>query len=1257
MSVQLFTQQLKEARRDALVSSYIANKLPEDLRDKVKTADDLYEYLLLDTKISEQVKTSPLAESISSLQLAIHRALEGYDGPLDDEAKQYLANEQFLFNWSDYNSRYSTWAGKERLRFYAANYVEPSLRRNKTMIFKELENTLSQGRLTSELAEMALGEYITNYEEYITITPLFIGCGENPPFHIYITGFLGESYYWMEVRLNGDYMPVYWGGWEKLPSAIKSPLDQIVVVSHDAGGVHCEWISEEIVPNDDNGSIKVTVRNRWDLSATGFWVAGKSEDCLLSLDESQLYKSNRYDTIGFSSRVFPMSNTTMKVSMVEYEIFNVGEFENISVVTLSSLKILANKVKNEVSLSLESFGSNFKKMTCIVNGTENEVILGQDLTFEIEDETKFTIKWYTKDAKEAEIPFVYQAKNTNKVLYCGVVLSDLYYDTDNKEFYTESFAQLTNAPYPIPIVPSVIYFALGVLFSYKNSKIIRRLRAQYNKDIGHLLTYKNQESIEGFEFWGGFSLLGRTQKGAFSGPHGQYLWEIFFHIPFLIATRFAAEQRFEEADRWYKYIFNSAGYRDEDGNLLLGNDGNPRYWNTFPLQEDTAWDESLPATTDPDVIATADPMHYKLALFQHTLDLLLARGDAAYRQLERDTLTEAKMYYIEAQQLLGPRPDIRITNTWPSPAPTLSSEAGQIATPSSLTFADWLRAGDAEVVGDGDFRPPYNDVLLDYWDKLDIRLYNLRHNLSLDGQPLSLPLYATPVDPAELHRLQAGGDGTGSNGIQGVAQVQGWRYPLLAERARSAVGMLTQFGNSLQVALERQDNEKMTLLLQTQQQTILTQQRALQQSNLDALQHNLTALQAGRQGASLRRNHYTRLITQRYLPGESTALALRSASRITSLASSSLFTAAGFANMAPNTFGLATGGAQWGAALEASGRIMQITATAEEQSAGISEITANYQRRQEEWQLQRDMADNEIQQLDAQIEGLKEQITMAQKQISLAETEQAHAQAVYDMQTSRFTGQVLYNWLAGRLSALYYQLYDLTLPVCLQAKAALVQELGNSSDTVFRTPVWDDLWQGLLAGEALSVELQKLDNIWLSLAAKGLEATRTVSLAGQRDESSLSDTIATLLKDGKESKVNGVSLKLNDNGGIFSAELDLSTLGLEGSYNMQERARFIKSIAVTLPTLLGPYQDIEATLTLGGEVATLSHGMNDNGRFVTNFDDSRFLPFEGADPTTGKLSLNIFNVKAGDEPSTQYGVVENLSDIIVHIHYILRDKA
>src|SRR6185503_1821247 len=42
----------------------------------------------------------------------------------------------------------------------------------------------------------------------------------------------------------------------------------------------------------------------------------------------------------------------------------------------------------------------------------------------------------------------------------------------------------------------------------------------------------------------------------YDGAYSVYNWELFFHTPFLIATQLTKNQRFEEAQKWFHYIFD-----------------------------------------------------------------------------------------------------------------------------------------------------------------------------------------------------------------------------------------------------------------------------------------------------------------------------------------------------------------------------------------------------------------------------------------------------------------------------------------------------------------------------------------------------------------------------------------------------------------------------------------------------------------------------------------------------------------------------
>src|SRR5690606_20909377 len=58
----------------------------------------------------------------------------------------------------------------------------------------------------------------------------------------------------------------------------------------------------------------------------------------------------------------------------------------------------------------------------------------------------------------------------------------------------------------------------------------------YAKGVEEFLSLKTQEMTDN-----------SGQQFDFNGPYGEYYWEIFFHIPFLIANHFNANQKFKEA--------------------------------------------------------------------------------------------------------------------------------------------------------------------------------------------------------------------------------------------------------------------------------------------------------------------------------------------------------------------------------------------------------------------------------------------------------------------------------------------------------------------------------------------------------------------------------------------------------------------------------------------------------------------------------------------------------------------------------------
>ncbi|WP_077175605.1 Tc toxin subunit A-related protein [Yersinia proxima] len=1214
MSNTLLLNNLKEARRDALVADFIATKTPQAYQDKIKTADDLYEYLLLDTQISNQVKTSPIAEAISSLQLFIHRTMEGREGQLASSANDYFTPGKFLYNWDEYNKRYATWSGKERLKYYAGNYIDPTLRYNKSSLFKALEQNISQGRVTDNNVTAALQTYLTDFtalSQLQSISVCAAGSDESVLFFVGRTPTLPYQYYWRQLTLKKDgdnLVPAFWSEWKLIGAGITEAYNDYVEPVWQDNRLYIRWVSIEDIEGFNNTPAKAPFENIWQLNDSEVWNVTTHRMLDIFTINSFNQTHARRDTIKKGLNLYGFSNKMHDITIT-------CDFKRSGVLITFNSMYPAIKSAGYTPM----FHINEMNDLGYIENIDEPYFLP------FEGSSIYLLISYLFSNNDTGNPSFISVNNFGCTLDLSYLNRKTNYGTITGGVYTPPASSKIKGP---------IYLTLRQTLN---------LNQKLEQGLSVLFDYQWQKNL--------------LQPGEeFNGAYGLYLWEILFHIPFLIAVRFLTEQRFDAADRWLKFLFNSAGYRDANGVLETDEKQQTRFWNMLPLQQDNGWDDTLSlATTDPDQIAMADPMHYKLAVFLRTLDLLISRGDHAYRMLERDTLTEAKMHYVQASQLLGTRPEFRVNNSWSDPslleeaiAMTAEPTRGQPDTAPLAAFRALLQQEN------GSFLPPYNDQILQYWDKLALRLYNLRHNLSLDGQPLSLPLFATPADPKEIQRQQSAGDGIGSSNGAGANVQSSYRFPLLVVKARSAVSGVMQFGSTLLNLLEKQDVEAVSLLLHAQQNTLLQLSQDIQEKNLSALRYQLQATQFSRQDAQARQAHYRDLSDNWMSELETAALAVRGIALVTGASAAIPRVIAGAMDAVPNIFGLAVGGNRWGAIPEAVANSLQISSETLEHSATMMDISAGYHRRREEWQLARSSATYEVAQLDATIAGLQEKLAMAQKQLALSQTEQAQALALYEFQSHQFTSLALYNWMVGRLSALYYQLYDATVPVCVMAQKALQKELGTElAKGYFTLPGWNDLYQGLLAGETLMAELQKLDNLWLEHHTRGLEATKTFPLSAPlaETETFTSQIQLALNQPGTVQKYSGVGLLLDATTGIFTATLDLATVGLDDSYNIKTGKRTIKSLSVTLPALIGPYQDIEATLSLNGESVALSHGMDDSGLFITDFNDPRFLPFEGADPTSGTLTLALFRAnEAGD----QRQLLESLSDIIFHIRYVIR---
>src|SRR5262249_38352123 len=367
-------------------------------------------------------------------------------------------------------------------------------------------------------------------------------------------------------------------------------------------------------------------------------------------------------------------------------------------------------------------------------------------------------------------------------------------------------------------------------------------------------------------------------------------------------------------------------------------------------------------------------------------------------------------------------------------------------------------------------------------------------------------------------------------------------------------------------------------------------------------------------------------------------------------------------HLLPSIYGLADGGMKFGDAINMGAEILGADSFALQLSSQLTATSAGYLRRSEEWAHQIDLNRQEAEILQRQIDATNVQIAAAQQDLAVHMRSIAQASAIDAFLRTRFTGADLYQWMVDRISAVYFQAYRMAVDAARAAELAYQYEL-NKTDTFVNLGYWDSLKKGLLAGETLTFSLQQMKQAYLDGNVRKLAISKTISLQ-QLDPQQILN-----LRAGKAC--------------TFNLTETMFDFDFPGHY-----ARQIASIAVSIPAVVGPYQNINATLTqtksrvvtkvdkaiidylvaldakdvwddgssppdglrqdwLPNQQIAISRGVNDRGLFELDFGGDRYLPFEG----TGAVSSWRLEIPRENNRIN----LDQLTDVIIDLNYTALD--
>lgn len=851
----------------------------------------------------------------------------------------------------------------------------------------------------------------------------------------------------------------------------------------------------------------------------------------------------------------------------------------------------------------------------------------------------------------------------------------------------------------------------------------------------------------------------------YSGAYAVYNWELFYHVPLTVAIHLSKNQRFEEAMQWFHYIFDPTD--DSDGSTP------ERFWKVKPFQYtdvklieeilinlSTGADTQLKQDTIDSIDAWKDtPFRpHVVARYRHPasmfkavmayLDNLISWGDTLFRQDTGESINEATQLYILAANILGTRPQ-------EAPKKGTVRPQSYVNLRSDLDkFGNALRKLETEIPFDSMPLPhqatpfdlsspvrsigktlyfcvPRNDKLLSYWDTIADRLFKIRNSLNIQGIFRQLPLFEPPIDPALLAKAAAAGLDIGAV-VSGVNQpLPLVRFQFLVQKAAEICQEVKTLGNNLLSAIEKEDNEALSILRARHERAILGMTESVRYAQWQEAIKAREGLEQSLANAVRRYTYYERLLGEKEgdiaakIP-ELDALEIDSLQKmkfkmdepeISNLrdveidivqdtegiasgkkisnyekqeldllqqAQSTQASAAEVdllgkelslipqidANGQPVGVGVSTsfGGVQLSTMAAMIASSLRIGADQLSYKANKIQKIGGYARREQEWAFQSVLSAGEINQIFKQLRAaqIREAITEwewqnHQRQIKNAEEIEQFLKGekvtVGGKQHRRTSTQSFYTWMRREVKGLYGECFQFAFDIAKKAERALQHELGDPKLSYLQFGYLAGK-EGLLAGEKLHLDIKRMEMAYHDLNQRAYELTKNVSLLQV-------DPIALL-----QLRATGHC--------IVTLPEALFDMDCPGHY-----FRRIKSVAVSIPCVTGPYTSVNCTLTLlkstirknpllrdGSYVRedaeddrfsdhfsslqsiVTSTGQNDSGLFETNLHDERYLPFEGSGVVSEWQLVLPANPSEGDPRQFDY---DTISDVILHFRYTARE--
>ena len=763
------------------------------------------------------------------------------------------------------------------------------------------------------------------------------------------------------------------------------------------------------------------------------------------------------------------------------------------------------------------------------------------------------------------------------------------------------------------------------------------------------------------------------------------------------------------------------------------------------LRDETV--RSIEAWTDspfrPHVIARYRQQAFMYRTVMAYLDNLISWGDQLFRQDTGESVDEALNLYVLAANILGPRPlpvpkkgSVR-SQTYANLRADLDRFGNAMREleadlPFDLMPFPTERKGGTESLavlrsmGKGlYFCVPRNDKMLGYWDMVADRLFKMRNSLNIQGVFRQLPLFEPPIDPAMLARATAAGLDVGAivNGINQPLPLV--RFQFLVQKAAEICQEVKSLGNGLMSVMEKEDAEKLAILRVKHERALMEMVERVKYAQLQETVKSKEGLLRSLSLATQRYEYYERQLGRSLeeitasipdigepdrdgldklkLVTEEPDMALRqievdiaqdldeSEGRIISSyerqemedlkdardkqdSAADLDKIAGALAIIPSfgahfqPFGpggsITFGGSNLSAAMSLWSSFSKTEADRKVYDSGRTAKIGTYSRREQDWAFQSNLAAGEIAQIFKQLRAAQIREAVAELELKNHHRQMKQAEDIERFlneegaeRSGKMANKALYAWLRREVKGLYAQFFQFAFDIAKKAERALQHELGMPGAGYLQYGYLAGR-EGLLAGEKLFLDIKRMEMAYHDQNQRDYELTKHISL----------------------SQVDPMALMRLRTTGRCTVSLPETVFDMDGPGHYFRR---IRSVALTIPCVTGPYASVNCTLTLlkstirktpvlrDGAYArqdaeddrfddcysslqsiVTSSAQNDSGMFEGNLRDERYLPFENSGAIS-EWQLELPADPSKDDP--QQFDYDTIADAILHVRYTARE--